>query len=107
MRKQPSQAERAVWEIVRDRRVLGAKFRRQHPIDHYIADFACVDAKLILEIDGRSHDSGEQRLRDGIRAKRLNELGWRIVVIRDDEVLSDATLVAELVASALRAAPSP
>lgn len=107
MRKQPSQAERAAWELLRDRRVLGAKFRRQHPIDNYIADFACVDAKLIVEIDGRSHDTEQQRSRDEERAKRLNELGWRLLVVRDDDILGDSLSVAERIASELRASPSP
>ena len=107
MRKQPSQAERAAWELLRDRRVLGAKFRRQHPIDNYIADFACVDANLIVEIDGRSHDAREQGLRDEERAKRLKELGWRLLVVRDDDILRDSLSVAERIASELRASPSP
>ena len=107
MRKQPSQAERIVWDIVRDRRVLGAKFRRQHPIASYIADFACIDARLIVEVDGRSHDTEDQRQRDDTRAKRLSELGWRILVVRDDEVLRDAAAVAKQIASALGASPSP
>ncbi len=81
MRKEQSRAERAVWELVRDRR-LGAKFRRQVPIDRYIADFACIDAKLIVEIDGMSHDVAEQRDYDAVRTSRLNELGWRVLLPR-------------------------
>ncbi|MBL8545066.1 MAG: DUF559 domain-containing protein [Hyphomonadaceae bacterium] len=106
MRKQPSQAEHIVWELVRGRQ-LGAKFRRQHPIDNYIADFACIDAKLIVEIDGRSHDTEEQRLWDDQRARRLNELGWRLFVVRDDDILRDAPAVVERITSELRATPSP
>jgi len=107
MRKQPSQAERVVWDIVRDRRVLGFKFRRQHPVDNYIADFACVEARLTIEIDGRSHDVEAQRVRDDARTKRLGELGWRILVARDDDVLRDASVMSERIAAALRDSPSP
>jgi very-short-patch-repair endonuclease len=106
MRKQPSRAERVVWDLVRDRK-LAAKFRRQHPVDNYIADFACIDAKLIVEVDGRSHDVSEQQDYDAQRGRRLRELGWRILVVRDDDVLRDASAVMELIRSALRATPSP
>jgi primosomal protein N' (replication factor Y) len=107
MRKQPSQAERALWDVVRNRQVLGAKFRRQHPVDIYIADFACVEAKLIVEVDGKSHDSDEQRSYDGERADQLKQLGWRILVVRDDDILRDSAEVAERIAVALCASPSP
>jgi very-short-patch-repair endonuclease len=70
MRTQPSRAERAVWEIVRGGK-LGAKFRRQHPIAGFIADFACIDAKLIVEVDGLSHDDEVQRAYDHARTQAL------------------------------------
>lgn len=89
MRKQPSQAERAVWEIVRDSR-LGFKFRRQRPISRYIADFACMEAKLIVEIDGSSHDIGDQIAYDAERTSLLQALGWRVLRLPDALVLSDA-----------------
>lgn len=105
MRKEQSRAERAVWELVRDRR-LGAKFRRQVPIDRYIADFACIDAKLIVEIDGMSHDVAEQRDYDAVRTSRLNELGWRVLRLRDSLVLSEPQAAAKRIVEALNS-PSP
>ena len=60
MRKEPSRAERKLWKVLRDRRLEGFKFRRQHPIDRYIADFACIREKLIVEVDGLSHDVPDQ-----------------------------------------------
>lgn len=106
MRKQPSMAERAIWRVVRNRQ-LGAKFRRQLPIDRYIVDFACIEAKLVIEVDGRSHDVEAQRAYDETRLTQLNELGWRVLVVRDDDVLRDVLAVVEPIASALRAGPSP
>ncbi|MGE0530827.1 MAG: endonuclease domain-containing protein [Hyphomonadaceae bacterium] len=105
MRKQPSRAERAVWEIVRDNR-LGFKFRRQRPISRYIADFACMEAKLIIEIDGPSHDVAGQIEYDAERTTLLNSLGWRVLRIRDALVLTDASAAAALILEALRQ-PSP
>ena len=100
MRKQPSQAERAVWEIVRGGR-LGAKFRRQHPVEGYIADFACIDAKLIVEIDGLSHATDEQRAYDDIRTQRLAAAGWRVLRIADTFALTDARAVETQIRNAL------
>lgn len=105
MRKQPSRAERAVWDIVRDSR-LGFKFRRQRPISRYIADFACMEAKLIIEIDGNSHDIPDQVEYDAERTRILNALGWRVLRIRDTLVLSDPSATAALILETLRQ-PSP
>jgi len=101
MRKQPSQGERAVWEIVRNNR-LGFKFRRQRPIGRYIADFACMEAKLIIEIDGSSHDIADQISYDAERTSRLNALGWRVLRLRDALVLSDPSAAAAVIVEALR-----
>jgi very-short-patch-repair endonuclease len=55
LRRDNSRAERKVWELLRDRRLTGVKFRRQHPIGPYFADFACISRKLVIEIDGDHH----------------------------------------------------
>jgi very-short-patch-repair endonuclease len=101
MRKQSSRAEEAVWSLVRGRQINGAKFRRQHPIPPYIADFACIDAKLIVEIDGRSHDVPEQAAYDATRTEVLAKAGWRVLRVRDDEVLTDPQSVAAKIVEAL------
>jgi len=105
MRKQPSRAERFVWEIVRDNR-LGFKFRRQRPISRYIADFACMEAKLIIEIDGPSHDGADQIEYDAERTRILTTLGWRVLRLRDSLVLTDPSAATALNLEALRQ-PSP
>ncbi|MFT3728177.1 MAG: DUF559 domain-containing protein [Terricaulis sp.] len=98
MRKQPSRAERAVWEILRDRR-LDAKFRRQHPVEGYIADFASVEVKLIVEVDGLSHDA--QVAYDTARDAKLAAAGWRVLRVRDGDVLTAPNIVAEQIRAAL------
>lgn len=100
MRKQPSRAERALWQVLRDRQTVGAKFRRQHPINSYIADFACVDAKLIVEIDGPSHDS--QVDYDAERDAKLGELAWHVLQVRDADVLENAEFVVARIVEMLR-----
>jgi very-short-patch-repair endonuclease len=52
LRRDGSRAEKICWHLIRDRRIAGIKFRRQHPIGPYFADFACLSRKLIIEIDG-------------------------------------------------------
>lgn len=88
LRRKQSRAERALWNALRDRTV-GAKFRRQHPVAPYTADFACVEAMLIVELDGLSHDADEQIAHDETRTRFLRDSGWRVLRVRDVDVLSD------------------
>ena len=106
LRQRQSRAETEAWEIVRNRRLAGAKFRRQFPIERYVADFACIEARLIVEIDGRSHDSPDQQAHDYGRTTCLQRLGWRVMRIRDDDVLSDPGRVAGRILRELTT-PSP
>jgi very-short-patch-repair endonuclease len=87
--------------LLRGRQLRGAKFRRQHRIDRYIADFACVDAKLVVEIDGRSHDDSEQIVYDAERTKRLAELGWAELRVRDDDVVTNPQAVVARIGAVL------
>jgi len=64
-------AERKAWEILRDRRMLGFKFRRQHIIHGFIVDFYCHELKLVLEIDGKGHASPDRVQYDAARTQRL------------------------------------
>src|SRR5262245_48894885 len=66
-RKAPSRAEAAAWELLRARRCLGLKFRRQQIIEGFYADFYCAERRLVLEIDGAIHDDPEQAAYDAAR----------------------------------------
>jgi len=70
--------EAKVWQAVR-RRQLGFKIRRQHPIDRFIADFYCAEAKLIIEIDGDSHAPEDQADYDVARTRWLEEHGYQVI----------------------------
>lgn len=100
LRKTPSRAEGALWAMLRDRGG-GAKFRRQHPIPPYVADFACVEARLIVEIDGLSHDLPDQFDHDERRTAFLESAGWRVLRVRDADVLSDPQRVLAQIKQAL------
>lgn len=74
-----------LWTRLRQRHLKGFRFRRQHPIDHYIADFACVEAKLIIELDGAHHL--DQVEADQRRTSDLLALGFRVIRFWNDDVL--------------------
>ncbi len=74
LRREATTAESLLWELLRDRRLLGRKFRRQHPIGQFIADFFCDDARLIIEIDGAVHREPTQQERDRLREEILRDM---------------------------------
>jgi len=67
LRKTETSAEKLLWEMLRDRKLLGLKFRRQHPIGRYIADFFCHEIGLVIELDGAIHENMDQKEYDAIR----------------------------------------
>lgn len=82
-------AEACLWKyVLSKRRVKGYQFRRQRPIDNYIADFACLPLKLIIEVDGPIHNEEDVAKNDIIRQKRLEDLGFRVIRFTNDEVLT-------------------
>ncbi|WP_235921031.1 leucine--tRNA ligase [Foetidibacter luteolus] len=106
-RKGHTEAEHALWEVLRDSK-LGVKFRRQHPIDAYIADFVALQQKLIVEVDGGYHENEEQKLYDDNRTKVLEEIGFRVIRFSNDEVLENVFAVRDKIKSELtKPTPSP
>ena len=95
LRKNPTDAERLFWEKVRNKKFLGKKFYRQHPIFHditgketfFVADFYCFTDKLVIEIDGKYH---KYRLKkDAERTKVLNHLGLTIIRFSNDVIINN------------------
>jgi len=97
-------AERVLWRLLRDRRLDGWRFRRQEPIDRYIVDFICFEARLVIEVDGGQHaDSDSDTLRDA----HLQAHGFRVLRFWNSEVLSNADYVYRVIVTALaRCAPA-
>jgi very-short-patch-repair endonuclease len=95
LRKNQTDAEKCLWHHLRNRRLLGYKFRRQEPMaSNYIVDFVCIDKKLIIELDGGQHL--EAIAYDKHRTEKLNSLGFHVlrywnndVLCRTDAVLQD------------------
>ena len=85
MRHTATPAERALWRILRDRRLNGLKFRRQVPLGNYIADFACFDPKVVIECDGGQHADSRY---DATRDEWLRAQGFRVIRVWNHRLLT-------------------
>ena len=92
MRKEPTEAEAALWELLRDKK-LGDKFRRQHLIDDFIVDFVCLSKNLVIEVDGGYHNDLTQKEYDEQRTLFLNEKGFKVIRFTNEEVLGNTEAV--------------
>lgn len=90
--------ERLLWQSLR-LRPQGLKFRRQHPIGPYVADFCCLAERTVIEVDGIVHDMGDNPARDDARTKFLKENGFRVLRVSAQRVLADAIGTAEAIAA--------
>ena len=97
MRHEPTDAERKLWQCLRAGQLQGVKFRRQHPIPPYIADFCCIDCKVIVELDGGQHNTEV----DGFRTRQLEAQGWTVLRFWDNDVLLNIESVVEAIWSAI------
>src|SRR3954463_52631 len=93
LRKNQTDAENLLWRRLRNRQLLDLKFRRQHPIDKYIADFACLEIGLVIELDGGQH--ADQLAYDARRAVEMRRLGFQTLRFWDNEVLQEIEGVME------------
>ncbi len=99
LRQRSTDAERLVWQHLRDRRLGNLKFRRQRPIGRYIVDFVCPECRLVVELDGSQHmENGEA---DAERTRNLVQAGYQVVRFWDNDVLRNTEAVlAAIVAAA-------
>lgn len=88
-----SDAEQALWYLLRRRQVFGLKFRRQHPFGDYILDFVCLQNRLVIEVDGGQHE--RQARYDENRTQKLQAAGFRVIRFWDTAVLKEIESVKE------------
>ncbi|PCH67076.1 MAG: hypothetical protein COC01_06620 [Bacteroidetes bacterium] len=93
LRLNETEAEKVIWERLKKKQVMGYRFRRQHPIMYFIADFYCHTTKLIIEIDGKVHDIREQYEYDQGKDFELMEQGLRVLRFTNDQIFSDIDTV--------------
>jgi very-short-patch-repair endonuclease len=89
-RREPTPAEAAAWRLLRGRKILGLKFRRQHVIAGFIVDFYCASLRLVLELDGGIHDDPVQAEYDLIRTQILSTLAIDVLRIRGEPIREHA-----------------
>jgi len=89
LRAKQTQTESLLWKKLINKQLLGYKFRRQHPINNYIADFYCHRLKFVIELDGKYHSSSTQYSYDIKRDEDMEEFGILVLRIKDNELLND------------------
>lgn len=97
LRQAQTPAEAKLWKALRSGRFDGCKFRRQHAIGPYFADFACEALTVVIELDGGVHDDDEQVLKDHLRQQHLETLGWSVLRFPNVEVMARLADVLEAI----------
>ena len=105
MRHTPTPAEDRLWQAIRNRRLLDAKFRRQHAVEGFIADFVCIERWLIVELDGSVHESVDQQQYDAERQAILEARGFRVLRLTNEQVACCLPAVLEAIGAALSVSP--
>ena len=95
MRHEPSPTEALMWKLLRNRKLAGFRFRRQHPIPPYIADYYCAVSKLIVELDGDTHIGSEEY--DRVREEFFRSEGYRVLRFWNPEAFDDEASVIECI----------
>lgn len=101
LRKKQTKAEEIFWQLVRNRKFNNLKFRRQHQIGNYIADFYCDELRLVIEFDGEVHNSPEQQKHDSKRDKFLTSSGFKVLRFKNQEILNSPESVFEEIENAI------
>ena len=102
LRNNSTSAEAALWNLLKGSQLEGYKFRRQHSIGNYIVDFYCAKKKLAVELDGQIHFETAQAIKDGERAKFLNEKGITVIRIENKNVFSNTSAVLDYILQHLK-----
>ena len=93
LRRERTQAERKMWDLLRDFRPRGASFRRETPIGPYVADFAWLSARIVIEVDGDSHETDQGRRHDKRRDAFLAAEGFTVIRFDNDQVIDSPNYV--------------
>src|SRR6476646_2709406 len=97
LRTNATDIEKILWQHLRHMEIEGSHFRRQVPIGPYVADFACMAARLVIEVDGSQHGEAHAQARDAERTQWLEREGYRVVRFWNNEVVRDRTAVMEAI----------
>ncbi len=107
LRKTMTVPERKLWRALSDRKVSGFRFRRQHPIGLFIADFVCLERQLVVEVDGSQHTENDQIEHDTRRTEWLQAEGYRVIRFWSNDVMQSIDgVVQSILEAATNASPS-
>jgi very-short-patch-repair endonuclease len=98
LRHDQTYAEHWVWDVLRNRRLDGWKFRRQFPVDSYVLDFYCAELKLVVEVDGEVHLDLRQAAHDENRDTHLTSIGCTVLRISNEDVIKNLDAVRRRIA---------
>ena len=102
MRSEPTAAESKLWQHLRNRQLSNFKFARQEPIGPYIADFVCRAKKLVIEIDGVTHETPDELAHDAARTAYLEHEGYRVIRFSNEDIFGDLSPVLEAIMQNLK-----
>jgi very-short-patch-repair endonuclease len=106
-RKNPTKAEEKLWERLRNRKLAGLKFRRQHHFGRYVADFYCAELYLVVELEGNVHEDEDQKEYDDYRFACLEARGLHSLRFRNEEVLNEIEEVLKTILDYKNASGTP
>ena len=107
LRSHSTQSEIYLWEELKGKQLDGFRFIRQKPIGNYIVDFYCKEAKLVIELDGLSHQAEATMDKDKEKESYLESMGLRVLRFEDEEVVKDRANVLRVIVDALHTPPAP
>ena len=107
LREHQTNAEARLWNHLRNRQLDGLKFRRQAPFDHYIVDFICYEAKLIIELDGSQHSQSHIQKQDQTRTRYLEKCGYQVLRFWNTDILTNVEGVLAVIYKVARESLSP
>ena len=102
LRRNQTRAEEIVWYFLRNRKLVGYKFRRQYSVDYFVIDFYCPELKIAVEIDGDIHDEPEQIIYDIKRQTFLESFGIRFIRIKNEELFGNPNKAFDRIISVIR-----
>jgi very-short-patch-repair endonuclease len=106
LRRKMTEAEKRLWNELKNRKLNGLKFRRQHPLRWYIADFYCHERRLVIELDGEIHEKNSIKENDQNRSAELDRLGIIIIRFKNEQILNSLSEVLNEIRKVVNNTPS-
>lgn len=107
LRRNATEAEATLWKFLRNRNQAGCKFRRQHPLGSFVADFYCHESRLVVEVDGGYHNLVDQKAYDKWRTEELGQMGISVIRFTNEQIEGNLLVVLAEIREHLTPDPSP